>query len=253
MKKKILILLNLIFLGACVLQENKIADYIKKNPKVVFDVIEENPEQFIEVVNKAARKAQEAQYLKQNEKEKKQQEAQLKTPLQPTISAKTLLFGKQDAPITIVEYADFQCPACRIAYDSLMQVKDKYQGKVQIHYKHMPLDFHKMAMPSAQYYEAIKKQDPIKAEKFYKIIFEEQSKLSENFLKEVTKRVGANLTSVVQNLASAEFTKIINKDMDEFQKFGFTGTPVIVVNGVALHGAQPIEEIERVIALTQKN
>lgn len=252
--KKILVALPLVFfLGACATQENKIADYLKKNPKIVFDVIEENPELFIDVVNKAARKAQEAQYKKQNQDMEQQQKEQVNNPLKPDIGKDTLLFGKLDAPITIVEYADFQCPACQMGYDSLIKMKEKYGDKVQIHYKHFPLDFHKMAMPSAQYYEAIRSQDPKKAEKFYKLVFENQRELkNEDYLKKVTKQVGANLDTVQKQLSSATVSSKIQTHMDEFQKFGFTGTPVLLVNGVALHGARPLEEIEKVVAMTAK-
>jgi protein-disulfide isomerase len=61
------------------------------------------------------------------------------------------LAGGSDAEITIVEYADFQCPACRMAYDQLKPIKDKYKDRIKFFYKNMPLDFHKMAMPSALY------------------------------------------------------------------------------------------------------
>ena len=85
MFKKTIVLLITIFLGACATQESKIAEYLKKNPKLVFDVIEENPEQFIEVVNKAAKKAQEAQYSKQILEIQQQRQEQINKPLKPDL------------------------------------------------------------------------------------------------------------------------------------------------------------------------
>lgn len=252
MIKKIFLGAVLLSLAACATQENKIADYLKKNPKIVFDVIEDNPEQFIEVVNKAAKKAQELQYTKQNAELKQQQESQLKNPLKPELSNDRLLYGSQSAPIVIVEYADFQCPACRMAHESLKKIKEKYQDQIQFYYKHMPLDFHKMAMPAAKYYEAVKLVDKAKAEKFFNLVFEQQNRLrDEDFLKKTVKQLGINLQKVSEKLNSKDIELTINSDMVEFQKFGFTGTPVIVVNGVALHGAQPPEELLRIIELTK--
>lgn len=253
MFKKSMILSMLFFIAACASQESKFADYLKRNPKMIFDAIEENPDQFIETVNRAARKAQEAQYKKQQSEILKQQEQQLENPLKPSISKESLLFGSLDSPIVVVEYADFQCPACRMAYNSLIKLKDKYGEKVQIHYKHFPLDFHKMAMPSAKYFEAIKLQDVKKAQKFYQLIFENQDQLNNtDFLQKVSKQIGVNLVDLNKSIDSQKVEKIIESDMLEFQKFGFTGTPVLIVNGVAMQGAQPLEEIEKIIELTKK-
>ena len=67
-------------------------------------------------------------------------------------------FGDKKAPITIVEYSDFQCGFCKRAGEqSVKQVLDQYKGKVRVLYKHLPLDFHKQAMIAAQYYEAVAK------------------------------------------------------------------------------------------------
>lgn len=251
MLKRCSAIVVMLSMGACATQESKIAEYVKKNPKIVFDVIEENPEQFIEVVNKAARKAQEAQYSKQALEAQRQQQEQLSNPLKPELRERHLLFGSEKARITIVEYADFQCPACKMAHETLKKIKEKYKGDVRFYYKNMPLDFHKMAMPAARYFEAIKTVDKDKAERFFNIVFDEQNQLrSEDFLKNVLKRVGADTQTILKKMSSAEIDKNINEDMNEFQKLGFTGTPVILVNGVALNGAQPIEEIERVIQLT---
>lgn len=248
--------LSLLILGACFVScagpDSKVGDYIKKNPKVVFDVIEDNPEQFIEVVNRAAQKARSGQYAKQEAETKQQRADQLKNPLQPAIADSTKLYGPSQAPIVIVEYADFQCPACKMAHSTLKQVKEKYGDQVQFHFKHMPLDFHRMAMPAAKYYEAVKQVAPAKAEKFYNLVFEKQDQMiNEEFLKKSVKEAGLSLAQIAKYVDSEKVQKTVSADMEEFQRFGFTGTPVIVVNGVALHGAQPLEEIDKIIELTQ--
>ena len=253
MIKKILLCLTFFALAACATQESKIAEYLKKNPKIIFDVIEDNPEQFLEVVNKAARKTQELQYSKQNAEMKQQQESQLKNPLNPELTEEKLLFGSSKAPIVIVEYADFQCPACRMAHESLKKIKEKYKDQVQFYYKNMPLDFHKMAMPAARYFEAVKSVNKEKAEKFFNLVFEQQNQMrDESFLKKTIKQLGLNPQIISEKLKSKDVESNIASDMNEFQKFGFTGTPVIVVNGVALNGAQPPEVIEKIIEMTKK-
>lgn len=235
----------------CVNNERQTKETLKKNPNILFDVIEENPEQFIEVVNRAARKSQQRQYEKQISEMQAEQEKELKDPKKPNLPEDRRLIGDANAKITIVEYADFQCPACRMAFDSLNEFKKKYKGRIQFFYKHMPLDFHKMAYLAAQYFEAIKLQDKEKALKFYNLVFENQKQMTgEVFLKKMAENAKVNIKRLQQDLNSEKVKQIIQDDMSEFQNFGFTGTPVIIINGVSLHGAQKIEELERIAKLT---
>lgn len=249
--KKVSLVICLLAIVGCSSSETQVKEAIKKNPNIVFDVIEENPEQFIEVVNRAAQKAQAKQYEKQVAERKSAQEGDLKNPKHPALVSDRKLSGDDTGKIIVVEYADFQCPACSMAYDSLKQLKEKYKGQVQFYYKHMPLDFHKMAYPSALYFEAVRLQDKSKAKKFYEYLFENQRQLvDEDFLKQAAAHVGANMKKIEVDIKSEAVSKIIEEDMAEFQKFGFTGTPVLIVNGVALNGAQRIEELDRVVSLT---
>ena len=86
---------------------------------------------------------------------------------------------------------------------------------------------------------------------FYDSIYENQSQLSdEAFLKNMAQKTGVNMKKLQQDVKSDQVKQVIEADMTEFQNFEFTGTPVILINGVALHGAQKIEELERVAKLT---
>lgn len=231
-------------LTSCALGDRQVHEAIRKNPKIVFDAIEDNPEQFIEVVNRAAQKAQEVQYQKRAEIEKEKQEQDLKNPKKPEIDKHRRMVGNDDGKIVIVEYADFQCPACRMAYSSLKQFKEKYKGQVQFYYKHMPLDFHPMAYPAAVYYEALWLQDKNKANKFYDELFMNQQNLSENFLKKTAMKVGAQMSKLNADMKSDEVREIIAADMEEFRRFGFSGTPALLMNGVEMDGAQSLAALE---------
>src|SRR5687768_10736501 len=112
MKKVIVTFVVGALLTGCAMGESQIKEAIRKNPKIVFDAIEENPEQFIDVVNRAAQKAQEAQYQKRVATMQAEQENDLKNPKKPGLSKDRRLAGTDSGKIVIVEYADFQCPAC---------------------------------------------------------------------------------------------------------------------------------------------
>ncbi len=239
-------------ISACASNEAQIKQALRQNPSLVFDVIEQNPEQFIDVVNKAAKLAQQKQSEKQVSQVKEDQEKDLKEPKRPVVESSRILEGSTSAPITIVEYADFQCPYCKMGHKSLEAFKEKYKGQIQFVFKNMPLDGHQMAYPAATYFEALRKQGGNKALKFYNLLFKNQGELSEAYLKKAALEVGANMAKLAEDLKSPLIKEVISKDMAEFQNFGFTGTPTIILNGVALVGAQPVSELERVLSLTSK-
>ena len=233
--------------------ESQIKEAIRKNPKLIFEAIEEHPAEFMEAVNHAAQAAQRSQYEKQAQAMKTEQERDLKNPKKPELSADRRLSGNSNGPIVLVEYADFQCPACGMNYRTLKQFKQKYGDQVQFYFKDMPLEMHPMAHPAALYFEAIRKQGNAKALAFHNQLFEHQAEMRDDaFLKKSAKAVGADMKKLEKDIQTAETSKVVNTDMAEFEKFGFTGTPVIILNGVALQGAQPEEELERVVQLTQR-
>ena len=237
----------LIFSG-CV-SESQIGEMLKKNPKLITDAIKENPSEFIDALNEAVKKAQADQRAKQEEDEKKKLEASFENPLKPEIRSDELIRGTKGAPIVVVEYSDFECPFCRRGYTTVMDLLDKYKGKVQFVYKHLPLSFHQNAMPASKYYEAIRLQSEDKAIKFHDELYENQGKLKngEKFLQEAAKKVGANMSKLKKDLDSDEVQQRIDEDMAEAAKYGFQGTPGFLLNGIPIKGAYPMSHFEDII------
>lgn len=237
-------------LAACTPSASQLKQAIEKDPSIVFVAIEKDPEKFIEVVNKAAQNAQRNAQAKAQEDETKSRDAEFANPLKPDVEEGRVIFGKADAPITIVEYSDFQCPFCAKGYNTVKQVEAEYKDKVRIIFKHMPLDFHPLAMPAAKYFEALAKQGADKAEKFHDAVFSNQAELNakkENFLKDVAKKVGADMKKLAKDLEDPSVLERISKDMEEAKKFNITGTPGFIINGVSLRGAYPAEEFKVII------
>lgn len=230
--------------------KQQIEKAIEDNPDIVFNAIKKNPKRFVEVVNEAVRAAQEGAREDEAKEEQARLEEEFKNPKQPVIEEGRVIFGKKDAPITIVEYSDFQCPYCARGYQTVKEVEKEYGDKVRIVFKHLPLDFHPMAMPAAKYFEAIAMQDPKKAEKFHDEVFTNQKDLNqdgEKFLKNAAKKVGADLKKVEKDINSEQVQKRIATDMEEAKKFEFSGTPGFLINGVSLRGAYPAPEFKKII------
>lgn len=238
-----------LFLAACAPSAEQLKKAIEQDPSIVFVAIEKAPDQFIEVVNKAAREAQTRQQEKAVAEENAKREAEFSNPLKPQIDESRTFFGPKDAVITIVEYSDFECPYCSRGYNTIKQVMATYPTQVRVLFKHLPLDFHPHAMPAAKIYEAIAKQSQEKAIKFHDMIFENQQKLKggEKWLLETAKKVGANVESVKKDMNSEEIAKRIEADMEEARNFGMSGTPGFIINGVSLKGAYPFPEFKSII------
>lgn len=230
--------------------KQQIEKAIQDNPEIVFNAIKANPKKFVEVVNEAVRTAQETAREDEAKEEQVRLEEEFKAPKQPVVEEGRVIFGNKSAPITIIEYSDFQCPYCARGFSTVKTVMQEYGDKVRVIFKHLPLDFHPMAMPAAKYFEAIAKQDHKKAEKFHDEIFGNQQGLNqggEKFLKDTAKKVGADLRKLEKDLNSEDVQKRIAADMEEAKKFEFSGTPGFLINGVSLKGAYPPPEFKKII------
>jgi protein-disulfide isomerase len=242
---------SVLFLGlAGCASESQIRSTLEKNPEILFSVIEKNPEKFMEVVQKANMIAQQKMQANQEKEEEARLENEMKNPLKPDWNTARATEGTKGAPIKIVEYSDFQCPFCGKGYNTLQEVMKNYQGKVEFMFKNLPLPMHPMAMPAAKRFTALTLQDPAKAYKFHNMVFENQRKLStdgEKFLDDVAKKVGADVARMKKDMDGEKVKSIIDADMAEAEKFGISGTPGFIVDGVSVRGAYPFETFKTII------
>ncbi len=237
-------------LVACAPSASQLKKAIEKDPSIVFVAIEKAPDQFIEVVNKAAREAQTRQQQKEMAEEQGKRDTEFKNPLKPVIDESRPFMGPKTAKVTIVEFSDFECPYCSRGYHTVKEVLKEYPNDVRVLFKHLPLDFHPKALPAAKYFEAIALQDQEKAIKYHDTIFQNQDKLrseGEAYMKKVAKDLGVNLKKLEADVASEAVMKKIQADIDEAKGFEISGTPGFVINGVSLRGAYPFSEFKAII------
>lgn len=167
--------------------------------------------------------------------------------------------GRKDAPVTIVEFSDYQCPFCRKFWtDTYSQLKKNYidTGKVQLVFRDFPLSFHPMAEPSARAAECVREKGGDAAYfRFHDKIFSEQNKLdggtvqstvtyTENDLKKWAKAVGYDISSC---LDSGKYADEVAQDQTDGQSYGVQGTPAFFVNGKLISGAVPYAQFQAAI------
>lgn len=195
---------------------------------------------------------QDAQFLRmmQQKAEAETREEEFKNPKKPKLSKDRAVLGSLKAPIVIVAYSDFECPYCSRGASTVEEVRKKYGNKVAFVFKHLPLPFHSMAQPAAEYFEAIAIQDGKKAYAFHDEVFKNQKDLKakgEGLLKELAKKVGADLKRLSKDIKSDKVKKRIEEDKAEAREFEISGTPGFIVAGVSLKGAYPAAAFEEII------
>lgn len=168
-----------------------------------------------------------------------------------TVSAQAIR-GNHLAPITIIEYVDFQCPDCVQAKKLVDQVLTKYDGKVQLKLKHYPHDTHPFAMSAAQVFEALSRQDEEKAWKFYDLTMAEQPVLKQghNGLQYLVDKLNLSKSEKDQlnrDLADSTIEQSIKNDMEEENKLGFHNTPAFFINGTHLTNPTSLDDFSQLI------
>lgn len=139
--------------------------------------------------------------------------------------------GPIDAPVTIALFTDFECPYCSKILPLLEQVLEKNPQTVKLAFKNMPLNFHKMALPSAKAALAAREQG--KFWEFHDRLFAEK-KLSKEGIDKIAVDLKLDIPRFEQDMASPEIQAFIEKDLQDAQKAGVTGTPTPFINGRVL-------------------
>lgn len=236
------------FLVACTPPASQLKKVIEENPDIVFNAIEKHPTEFFQMLEKAGQAAREQSQSAQFEEELSRIKTELKSPAALDISADRAI-GSDSAPVTIVEYSDYNCGHCAHAHETMKALKEQYGDKIRFVFKNLPI-LAPSSKTAAEYAEAVAMQDKEKGYEFHSLIFENQAELrdgAEKFLVETAKKVGADVAKMKKDAKSDAVAKRIKSDVDEARKFEFSGTPGFMVNGAAIHGAYPLEFFKNVV------
>ena len=173
--------------------------------------------------------------------------------------------GSEDAPVTIIEFSDYQCPFCRKFWtETYPSIKSEYvdTGKVKIVFRDFPLvSLHPMAIPSAEAAECVRDTAGNDAAYFeyHDKLFGEQNILdsgsiegpvrstvtyTNDDLKNWAQEIGYDISSC---LDSGKFRTEVQKDLADAQSAGGQGTPYFVINGNPLSGAYPFSAFQQII------
>ncbi len=159
------------------------------------------------------------------------------------------VLGKPDAPITVVEFSDFQCPYCSRGGETVKQLQKKYPNDVKVVFKHFPLAFHKEAKSASIAAMAAGEQG--KFWEMHDLLFQNQKQMKGADMKELTtgfaKQLGLDVAKFQKDFDKPEFGQTVDADMKLGSSLGVRGTPHFFVNGERVSGAQPITKFEEIV------
>jgi protein-disulfide isomerase len=166
--------------------------------------------------------------------------------------------GAAEAPVTIVEYSDFECPFCSRVSSTVKQVLDKYPDQVRLVYRHFPLSRHPWAEPAAIAAVCAAEQSNEAFWTLHDNLFQNQAAVSmDNYVarsKEWLEPHGLDIqkwSTCAEDSSSDAYAaarQVVLEDMSSGRQFGVTGTPAFFVNGRFLSGNQPLSAFDEAIA-----
>ncbi|HIL81379.1 MAG TPA: hypothetical protein EYG54_09000 [Myxococcales bacterium] len=153
--------------------------------------------------------------------------------------------GPESAPVTIVEFSDFQCPYCSKVVPTVKEIAARYPDQVRIVFRHLPLSFHANARNAA--YGSICAGDQDHFWEYHDLLFANQRALHREQLSDYATSLGLDMESFETCMSAPETEAQVAADLEEAERLGASGTPAFFINGIFLSGSQPIEIFDELI------
>ena len=161
--------------------------------------------------------------------------------LTPPVSSHDHIAGPNEAPVTLVEYGDYECPHCGRAHPIIQQVQEALGARLRFIYRNFPLkEIHPHAPNAAESTESAGAQG--KFWEMHDTIFEHQHALEDTDLVRYAKRLGLDGARVAQDLVAGTYTKRVRDDFRSGVRSGVNGTPTFYINGRRYEGPWADEE-----------
>ncbi len=157
--------------------------------------------------------------------------------------------GSASAPITIIEFSDYQCPFCQQWQQQVLpQIKDKYGDKVRLVYRNFPLySIHPEAESASEAAECAGEQK--KYWEYHDLLFSGQKDLGSTTYTDYAQSLGLNMDSFKKCVDEHRYQSTVKADFDYASQLGVRSTPTFFINGLAVVGAQPFEVFQQIIDL----
>ncbi|GCE30317.1 hypothetical protein KDA_58330 [Dictyobacter alpinus] len=166
--------------------------------------------------------------------------------LVPEVSSHDHIQGSLDAPVTLVEYGDFQCPYCRQAQSTVKKLQQKFQDQLCFVFRNYPLvESHPNAEHAAEAAEIAASQG--KFWEMYQLLFDHQNELDDAHLVKYAEQLGIDRALFIQAMTDGNQIERIRKDMESGDQSGVPATPTFFINGVRYEDTPDVETMAQAI------
>ena len=139
------------------------------------------------------------------------------------------VYGNERAPVTVVVFADFECPHCRQEAPVLRQAIDQFRGRAKLVYKHFPLSGHVRAKAAAIATVAAMEQG--KFWEMHDMVFENQTSLEDADIRRFAQKIGLDMARFDAHYNAKKGQDLVEEDRVDGEKLDISGTPAVFVNG----------------------
>ena len=170
------------------------------------------------------------------------------TKLKTPITQHDHVQGDEDAPLTLVEYGDFECPHCGRAHPIVKALQERFGEQLRFVYRHFPLaQMHPHAESAAETSEfsGVHK----KFWEMHDLLFENQDQLGLPLYQELAGALGLPVEQLIEALERGEFTAKVRSDFSSGVRSGVNGTPTFFINGVRYEGSVDVISMAEALAL----
>ena len=157
--------------------------------------------------------------------------------------------GLDTAPVTLVEYGDYECPYCGDAYPIIKQVQKNLRNKLRFIFRNFPItQIHPHAQHAAEAAEVAAAQN--KFWEMHDYLYEHQQALDDNHLEKYASRLGLDIIQFNHDMASHAYAQRVREDFLSGVRGGVNGTPTFYINGIRYNGAWNLETLLKTLRLT---
>lgn len=221
---------------------------LKKEPEIVFNVLDANGEKLIITITNASETMRAS-------KVKTQWKKDLTIPKTYKVKSRPSL-GNEKAPYTIVAYSDFLCSYCLQGAKTIEALYKADPKNIRIIFKSNPTN--DVSRHASRWFYMAYKKDPKKAWRLHDAIFANQKAYAADpmtMIKIFAKNVGIDADAMEMDVAAniPEIDTVINEDVAEAQRMGFSGTPYFLINDLVVRGALPKESFDEALRLVKNH
>lgn len=209
---------------------------LKAHPEIVLDVLRDNSETLLDIVQQGADQRRRQSLLRQWQDDRR-------NPKRVDLDGRPSR-GPADAPVTLVAFSDFTCAYCQQAAFTVETLLKRYPDKIRYVYKEsVGTDLGRLG---ARWFLAAARQDEAKAWRLYALLFDAQQRYMADpqaVLAELAAQTGLDVKAIEADLKAngKTYDEIVDADVADAKRLGFSGTPYFLVNDMVIRGALPLE------------